>query len=69
MYMLVFWGFISTLVQMVLPCSIYVGILFGLSMLVCLVQPCSMYVGMLSTAMFYVDTAMFYGVCFYFIPP
>ena len=45
----VFWGGggISTLIQMVLPCSIYVGILFSLSMGVCLVQLCSTYVGIL----------------------
>ena len=36
-------GGISTLVQMVRPCSIYVGILLGLTTLVHLVRPCSMY--------------------------
>jgi len=40
-------GGISTLVQMVPPCSIYVGILFSLSMWVFLVQLCSTYVGIL----------------------
>ena len=43
----VLWGGISTLVQMVPPCSIYVGILFSHSMWVCLVQLCSTYVGIL----------------------
>ena len=32
--------------SLVQPCSIYFGILFGLSMLVRIVRPCSMYVGM-----------------------
>ena len=43
MYMLVFCGGLSSLVQIERPCSIYVGILFCLSMLVRLVQACFMY--------------------------
>jgi len=43
MYMLVFCGGLSALVQIERPSSIYVGILFRLSMLVRLVQPCVLY--------------------------
>lgn len=43
MYMLVFCGGLSALVQIERPSSIYVGILFRLSMLVRLVQSCFMY--------------------------
>lgn len=43
MYMLVFCGGLSSLVQIERPCSIYVGILFCLSKLVCLVPACFMH--------------------------
>ena len=64
-----FFG-LSTLVRLVRPCSMYVGILFGLSTLVRLVRPCSMYVGIFfglgtlvrsSTAMFSC-TLLFFSV-------
>ena len=52
--------------SLVQPCSIYGGILFGLSMLVRIVRPRSMYVSMFFWSL---STAIFYGVCWYFIPP